>query len=712
MLSPRTALGIFVYVNLVSWLLLLGIRVIALLGYSNGEVFDVNFYLKGLLLNFFLLFVFFYINSRLERVREPNYVDFLSQLFVFGLVSTALSIFLQIGIYLIENQPEQVWKWQLANMFYNLNIGLMTAFLTQAFFSWKKMILHQKHENVTRTWNLFEYLLLVSLLFNFFEFNYHNPPFLLAFGLLLLMGLVLSVNLGWVAYLSAKEKWQSILLLLFISIFAYYFFYTVIEHADHKHFSPDLSHSVYVLAMFVFVFFYSIFSLLVILFHLPTTSVFEKKIEEVVSFQRLTEALQTGEKEDHVYEVLLDNAISSVKADAAWIEIRDEMGYSLLPVNRGIDLMEIQKFKAQSRRKRLGRVVSQTFARQNRPSRNVDMHEETSAFESVLKAPLVVNHQNFGTLTLLKKGPDGFDEEKRDLIKTFVRQASLAIENYRLLRKTIETERLKEEVAIAQRIQASLLPEKLVLDDTLDVEAFWKSAYEVGGDYYDYYNGKNGKITLIVGDVSGKGTNAAFDMAQMKGIFQSLAPLHLSCEEFLFFANQALGQCLSTKSFITITLLQIDLREQTLDIARAGHCPTLFYVQSEDQIRMLTGPGLGLGIIRNDSYRCHISTQRCHYAPGDVIVLYTDGIIEARNPKGEQFGYENLEKIVKQHAQASSKVITSQIIAELQNFGQGQKPHDDYTALIVKFKSPVPIVSTPEPRLPNTQEASKTEEHV
>ncbi len=686
-LSPRGALGIFVYVNLVSWMLLLVIRLIAFLGYSNSEVFDVNFYLKGLLLNFFLLYVFFYHNARQEKIKELVFLDLINSLFVFGLIATFISIILQVIVSFLEVEPVSTTSGVIINVLYHINIAISTTFLTKAFFYWKRMVFHQKGDTVTKIWNIFEYLLLVSLLFNFFEFDLSHLPFTLALLVLLTLGLVLSVNLRWVAYLSAREKWHSILLLLLISVFAYYFFLTVINHSKHPYFSTDLMHSVYVLAMFVFVIFYSIFSLLVVIFNLPTTSVFEKKLEEVTSLQKLTESLQNGQEEYQVYEVLLENAIQSVNSDAAWLEIKDESGKQIALINHNIKLETIDYIKKNSRRKRLNQVVSNTFSKdkeaKNKPKKPVE------TFKTIFKVPLNVNDRNLGILTLLRKNKDDFDEEKKELINAFVRQACLAIDNYRLLRKTIEAERFKEEIKIAQRMQKSLLPSQLKFDDCVEIDAFSESAYEVGGDYYDVFCRKDGQIILVIGDVSGKGINAAFYMAQLKGIFQSLAQLNYSTQDFLFYANQALSSCMNHHSFITLTVVQIDPHQQSVEIARAGHCPTLYYQAANKNAAYIKGEGMGLGIMRNASFSDYVKPTKIKYQHKDVILLYTDGILEARNPEGEQYGYENLMAVLSENADNAPSHITMRLRQDLKAFGKGNNPDDDYTALVIKFKIPI-----------------------
>lgn len=686
MLSPRNAFGIFIYVNIISWLMLLFIKLIAFLGFGDENTFTVDFYLRGLLLNFVFLFSFFFFSANSERKRNSNFIGLLSSLFVFGLVSTIASLLIQLVISLLEIPPVSDRKALIMDVLYHINILLVTVFLTRAFFYWKQMVLHQNKLQVQRFWDIFEYTLLVSLLFNFFDFDLQHPPFILALSGLLILAFILSFNLKWVAYLNAREKWQGILLLLLICVFAFYFFRVVISHSFNPYFSTDLMHSVYVLAIFIFVIFYSIFSLLVIIFNLPTTAVFEKKIEEVLSFQRLTQSLQAEDSEEQVYNILLKSVINSQEVDAAWLEVLDEQGNSVALLKEGISQEDIQKVKGILKRHRLQQILEDAFAQKESQMR-VNEALNSLDYNSVYTVPLIVNQKSLGNLTLLSRLKNSFEEEKKELINTYVRQASISIENFRLLRRTIEAERYKEEIKIAQTIQKRLLPTKLELSEALEIEAFSESAYEVGGDYYDVYRIREHKLIFVVGDVSGKGTTAAFHMAQMKGIFQALAQMHFDPERFLEYANNALSNCLSRASFITLTLISVDLNEKTIEFARAGHCPTLYYSARDRCAQYYKGKGLGLGIIRDPAeFYKHIETQQLHYHSGDLVLLYTDGIVEARGKKEQEYGYERLQQQLEKMAQAKPKAIMQHIINDVHDHTLGVSMADDYTALLIKFK--------------------------
>ena len=156
-----------------------------------------------------------------------------------------------------------------------------------------------------------------------------------------------------------------------------------------------------------------------------------------------------------------------------------------------------------------------------------------------------------------------------------------------------------------------------------------KQPDEVGGDYYDVYHMDEKRTSLIIGDVSGKGTSAAFHMAQMKGVFQSLVQLDLDPKEFLVHANNALSRCLESTSFITVSFFVIDANEKKVNFARAGHCPSLYYRAETGKTEYFKNRGLGLGILRNFNFHKYVQVNEFSYQAGDVLVLYTDGITEA-----------------------------------------------------------------------------------
>jgi serine phosphatase RsbU (regulator of sigma subunit) len=214
------------------------------------------------------------------------------------------------------------------------------------------------------------------------------------------------------------------------------------------------------------------------------------------------------------------------------------------------------------------------------------------------------------------------------IVSTFANQAGISIENFRLLEEALQSERYKEELKIAKTVQKSLLPQMLEQDSHFEIAAFSESADEVGGDYYDTLRINAQETSLIIADVSGKGTTAAFHMSQMKGIFHSLAQQAIQPTDFMNRANQALIGCLERGSFISAAFFVIDTETRKVCYSRAGHCPILVHTAETGTTVYLKDRGVALGMVRSD-YCNYIETKEFDFKEGDVIVLYTDGINEA-----------------------------------------------------------------------------------
>ncbi|HET9053469.1 MAG TPA: PP2C family protein-serine/threonine phosphatase, partial [Cyclobacteriaceae bacterium] len=271
---------------------------------------------------------------------------------------------------------------------------------------------------------------------------------------------------------------------------------------------------------------------------------------------------------------------------------------------------------------------------------------------------------------------------------TFANQAGISIENFRLLEEALQGERYKEELKIAKNVQKSLLPQVLDQDAEFEIAAFSESADEVGGDYYDTLRISAHETSLIIADVSGKGTTAAFHMSQMKGIFHSLAQDCIEPDEFMTRANKALIYCLERGSFISAIFFLINTQNKTVRYSRAGHCPVLYYSAAKDKAVYFKDKGVALGMVRNNSYKNFTEANEFTYQPGDIMLLYTDGITEAKSKKGEEFGYERLAEILMEVKTLEPKQIQDHLIGKLYEFSGTENINDDYTTMIVKFNKP------------------------
>lgn len=551
------------------------------------------------------------------------------------------------------------------------------------------MILFQKTRALQFEWKWFEILIFATLLFDPLHINFTGVVFIPLLGLLALYLLFLCVHLRWVAYLTAVKKWRSIFLLvvivLSIILFFEYFQYVPAQHPQVENLITDP----FIVLTFLFVFTYAAASLLVAVFSLPTSSVFEQKREDLLNFQRLSQSIQQGEDEPQVYKLMFQSALNAADADGGWLDVVDENGQVRMIETENVPEAEAAKVRQT--------LVDYHVADIEYINNNLDHHAGFKALSSVWKSlnvvPLKSQKQAYGTLYLLKDIEQGFDRESINIIRTFTSQTILTIENLRLVAESLQNERYKEELKIASSVQESLIPKTFPSDSWFGVSCFSQAAKEVGGDFYDFLQLSESRIAIIIGDVSGKGISAAFHMAQMKGIFHGLMQDDLQPVEFMQKANNALTHCLERTSFITAALYIIDYKLKGFFFARAGHCHTLYYNSMTQETFYFNTEGLGLGIIRDKSYYKRIHNMHYDYNPNDVMVIYTDGIIEARNPNQDEYSEDRLREMLNQTYHLEADDIKYAIVNDLTEFS-GEYMHDDQTLIVIKFKNVQPNFSS------------------
>jgi phosphoserine phosphatase RsbU/P len=666
--------------SIIAWLVLVFSDITVLFSDMKGLPPGVPIWLPRVMLDLFIISLFYYYKYRVERDESLNFTDLLWKVFATGLIATVVSLVFRLIASLLGTTP-LVSNILFTDFIYQINLALFISFLLAAYTSWKRLILYHKSKWLIRTWMVFEICLFIVLIYDSLQISIPEAATTLILIVIGLLVIVLSANMRWVAYLNFKQKWTCLLLLL-------YFIYTVTRLSESiSTESPaflDFNSHIFNLCLLVFVLVYSTFSFLVILFNLPTSSVFEQKLEEVVNFQRISQSIQTEQNEESVYNILLESSVSSVFADAAWLEIQSANdGHKLFTYK--ITEKESKDIREHLKSHNIKGALEQSSDR----TRNLSKHLASlkgSRFRSLLSFPITVKGETIGTLALLKELPDGFNKEMTRIVSAFANQAGISIENFRLMEEAFQTERYKEELKIAKTVQKSLLPTSLESAPDFEIYAFAESADEVGGDYYDTLRINDHQVALIIADVSGKGTTAAFHMSQMKGIFHSLAQLELDPKDFMERANRALVFCLERGSFISATYFVIDANKKTILYSRAGHCPVLYFKASTGSTEFLKDKGTALGMVRSRDYCKLVETNEIPYAPGDIMLLYTDGITEAKNQRGEEFDYVRLEAALKEVTEKSSQEIEKHIIQRLYEFSGTSEINDDYTSMTIKFK--------------------------
>ncbi|MBT2556209.1 SpoIIE family protein phosphatase [Hymenobacter sp. ISL-91] len=677
---------------LLSWLALLAAALLYAHPGLGGVTISPPAGLILILQALFTAVVFLYERKLPERLRGVDFIGLLQRL----LLGPALLAVASVGLHqlLLVVLPGMAGS-VLHTIFYTLNVALFVGLLARTNYAWRALVLFRGSERLRRQWVAFEVLLGAILLLRLLPYA---PPIGLSaavLGVLAAFGAYLSGRQKWVAYLNRRQKMEAVLLQLAIigvmSIFVAYFLYT---KPAFRLVGPAPQNAFLLLNAF-FAGFYALMGLLITLFNLPTAGVFEQKREEILSMQRLTQLIQRGQTTAEVYQMFFDSAIQTTSADAAWLHIEatdEEDHYDLyyqLPAHQGSTIRStLAEFNLGNLEYFNNDLSGGSFGRLQLP------------FGSLMVMPLSSSKRQYGNIYLLQELTQAFDRESLSILQTFASQTVLSIENLQLIQASMRTQRVQDELKIASAVQDSLIPKNLPIDNWFEISSYAVAATEVGGDFYDFLHLPGRRLAVLIGDVSGKGVTAAFHVAQMKGIFHALMqenPLARNEREkypvpsqFMTQANDALGRCLEKSAFITASLYIIDYEHGGFVFARAGHCHTLYYHSIKEEVSYFQTPGLGLGIIRHDGYEKHIKNQFYDYNPGDVMVIYTDGIVEARNAAQDEYGEERLQQMLENSYYLDADHIKAHILADLHEFTKGQPMHDDQTLLVIKFRSAQP----------------------
>jgi CHASE2 domain-containing sensor protein len=254
-----------------------------------------------------------------------------------------------------------------------------------------------------------------------------------------------------------------------------------------------------------------------------------------------------------------------------------------------------------------------------------------------------------------------------------------AITLYNFLEQTRKKDLLEKELDIAQQIQESFLPADIGTVEGLDISYFMKPAKFVAGDLYDVIQLDERRIGVFIGDVSGKGVPASLIMAQTISLFRVFAKQSNDPAKVLSDLNHELSKVLSGR-FVTALYLIFDSRENILQAASAGHNPIMSYGTEKNSVQeYLPSSGLPLGVMEDSPYE----TFQCPTVKGDKFVLYTDGITEARDKKGDEFGETRLKDLLLKDKALSSSQIIESLKSQLFRFTQGMPQFDDITLIVL-----------------------------
>lgn len=304
-----------------------------------------------------------------------------------------------------------------------------------------------------------------------------------------------------------------------------------------------------------------------------------------------------------------------------------------------------------------------------------------SGVRSVLAVPLSVDERNiFGLIYADSPTYEAtFSEEHLNILTTLASVASIRVENATLLEERLERERMERELELATEIQQRFQPAGPPELTGYQFQGISFSCYEIGGDYYDFIPTNEGRMLIALGDVSGKGTAAALLMSSLHAAIHAQISAGSSLELTVGSVNRYLAENTPANRFVTLFAAELDPSTGRLRYINAGHNPPLVG-RANGSIEQLASGGFPLGIIPNAEY----DLGEIMLDIGDALVVYSDGVSEATNLAGEEFGMTRLENVLKGNLQRSAAGIRDKVESTLSAFTQTAPANDDITLVIVK----------------------------
>jgi sigma-B regulation protein RsbU (phosphoserine phosphatase) len=305
------------------------------------------------------------------------------------------------------------------------------------------------------------------------------------------------------------------------------------------------------------------------------------------------------------------------------------------------------------------------------------------SIKSMLAAPLMIKSHLTGVLTVYNKRLDSvFTDDDQRLLSIIAAQSAQIVENARLEEEERALTRVKEELRLAHDIQVGLQPARSPEIPGYQLDGVSLPARTVGGDYLDYIPVGEDRTALVVGDVSGKGLPASLLMANVQATLRGQAEWCDSASQCIGRANQLLCRSVRRGNFVTLFYGVLDYSSHRFAFANAGHNRP-YLVSRDGRVHMLEKGGLVLGVKSDFSY----AEDAVDLEPGSVLCIYSDGVSEAMNTRGEQFTEERLAETLSQNVLRSAPDIREAVISAIDDFAGGAPQHDDVTVLILKRDS-------------------------
>ena len=420
-------------------------------------------------------------------------------------------------------------------------------------------------------------------------------------------------------------------------------------------------------------------------------SVISQRAYGVMARDRLAVLIEAGKSLasvvdlDALFERIMDNLFQILDVDRAVLVLQEADGSlaarTMRPESDQAELSEICSRSIIRQVLRTRKAVVFNDAVRDRELDHAQSIRLTD-IRAAIAAPLMSHRRCLGVLYADYPGRANlYSESDLDFLTAFASLCGICLENARMQEELRKRERLQRDVEIAAEIQQSLLPASDLEDQGLDADWVYRPARQVGGDFYDSFHLDDGRIAMVLGDVSGKGIGAALMMARLTSCMRAVVPDCPDPGAVLRRTNRLIQSAPGRVTFATACYVLLDPDRGQLAFASAGHNPALILSPGGDEFFELGATGLPLCILPEAEYE----TRIVDLPQGALLFLYTDGIVEARDRHGEFFGMERLQALLLVHRDESAKRIIARLLGALsQHCQQSSYTQDDIALCVVK----------------------------
>lgn len=317
--------------------------------------------------------------------------------------------------------------------------------------------------------------------------------------------------------------------------------------------------------------------------------------------------------------------------------------------------------------------------------RLTQLRDTTRQTGSAMIMPLTYAQHQLGVLAVANGAMSGnFNASDFAIFKAICEQAAFALYSATIYSEAHEKRRLDQDLLVAQDIQRILLPSTAPVINGYEIAGINIPASRVSGDYYDYINITDNHTGIVIADVSGKGVPASLIMATCRSVLRSSAPGMLSAAEALHRVNRLIYPDIKEDMFISMAYLILDHNSNKITLCRAGHDAPIHYSAASQTVVKINPPGMALGIDSGSVFNRIANDFTLTMEKDDCLILYTDGVTEALDSKGMEFGMRNMIQSIQASACGGASAIIARLTDDLKAFTGTQPQNDDITLIVIR----------------------------